>query len=73
LIVYRLSPFRLLLIVNAAEPREGDYEWLKEREIAGSTCVMSPTSTRCWPSRGPALSSSGSGSREAVAFHVAEG
>src|SRR5204863_1268198 len=35
LIVYRLSPFRFLLIVNAAN-REGDYEWLKEREIAGS-------------------------------------
>ncbi|HKA26884.1 MAG TPA: glycine cleavage system aminomethyltransferase GcvT [Gaiellaceae bacterium] len=35
LIVYRLSPFRFLLIVNAAN-REGDFEWLKEREIAGS-------------------------------------
>ena len=35
LIVYRLSPFRFLLIVNAAN-REGDFVWLKEREIAGS-------------------------------------
>jgi aminomethyltransferase len=35
LIVYRLSPFRFLLIVNAAN-RDGDFEWLKEREIAGS-------------------------------------
>src|SRR5256714_13991575 len=35
LIVYRLSPFRFLLIVNASN-RAGDFEWLKEREIAGS-------------------------------------
>jgi aminomethyltransferase len=35
LIVYRLSPFRFLLIVNAAN-READFHWLKEREIAGS-------------------------------------
>jgi aminomethyltransferase len=35
LIVYRLSPFRFLLIVNAAN-RDGNFEWLKEREIAGS-------------------------------------
>src|SRR3982751_1592136 len=35
LIVYRLSPFRFLLIVNAAN-REGDFEWMREREIAGS-------------------------------------
>jgi len=35
LIVYRLSSFRFLLIVNAAN-REGDFEWLKEHEIAGS-------------------------------------
>jgi glycine cleavage system T protein (aminomethyltransferase) len=35
LIVYRLSPFRFLLIVNAAN-REGDFDWLKERELAGS-------------------------------------
>ena len=35
LIVYRLSPFRFLLIVNASN-REGDFEWLKEHEIAGS-------------------------------------
>src|ERR671935_3013423 len=35
LIVYRLSPFRYLLIVNAAN-RDADFEWLKEREIRGS-------------------------------------
>jgi aminomethyltransferase len=35
LIVYRLSPFRFLLIVNAAN-RDSDFDWLKEREIAGS-------------------------------------
>jgi aminomethyltransferase len=35
LIVYRLSPFRYLLIVNAAN-RDADFEWLKEREIPGS-------------------------------------
>jgi aminomethyltransferase len=35
LIVYRLSPFRFLLIVNASN-REGDFEWLKDHEIAGS-------------------------------------
>src|SRR5436305_7356851 len=35
LIVYRLSPFRFLLIVNAAN-READFKWLKEYEIAGS-------------------------------------
>jgi aminomethyltransferase len=35
LIVYRLDPFRYLLIVNAAN-READFEWLKDREIPGS-------------------------------------
>ena len=35
LIVYRLTPFRYLLIVNAAN-RETDFEWLKEREMPGS-------------------------------------
>jgi aminomethyltransferase len=35
LIAYRLTPFRYLLIVNAAN-READFEWLKEREIPGS-------------------------------------
>src|SRR5437762_3271517 len=35
LIVYRLTPFRYLLIVNAAN-RETDFEWLREREIPGS-------------------------------------
>jgi len=35
LIAYRLDNFRYLLIVNASN-REGDFEWLKEREIPGS-------------------------------------
>jgi aminomethyltransferase len=35
LIVYKLEPFRYLLIVNAANART-DYEWLKEREVRGS-------------------------------------
>src|SRR3712207_4519618 len=35
LIVYRLEPGRYLLVVNAST-REGDYAWLKEREIRGS-------------------------------------
>src|SRR5437764_7564799 len=35
LIVYRLTQFRYLLIVNAAN-RESDFGWLKEREIPGS-------------------------------------
>ena len=35
LIAYRLSPFHYLLVVNAAN-REGDFRWLKEREVSGS-------------------------------------
>src|SRR6188474_3944538 len=35
LIVYELDPFRYLLIVNASN-RDGDYAWLKEREVRGS-------------------------------------
>jgi aminomethyltransferase len=35
LIVYRIEPFRWLLIVNASN-READFRWLKEREIRGS-------------------------------------
>src|ERR687888_326463 len=35
LIVYKLEPYRLLLIVNASN-RRADYEWLKERELRGS-------------------------------------
>jgi aminomethyltransferase len=35
LIVYRLEPCRYLLVVNAAN-REGDFSWLKEREVSGS-------------------------------------
>jgi aminomethyltransferase len=35
LIVYKLEPYRYLLIVNASNARI-DYEWLKERELRGS-------------------------------------
>ncbi|TMK92790.1 MAG: glycine cleavage system aminomethyltransferase GcvT, partial [Actinobacteria bacterium] len=35
LIVYKLEPFRYLLVVNASNART-DYEWLKEREVRGS-------------------------------------
>jgi len=35
LIVYKLEPYRFLLIVNASNVR-ADYEWLKERELRGS-------------------------------------
>jgi aminomethyltransferase len=35
LIVYKLDPYRFLLIVNASNTR-ADYEWLKERELRGS-------------------------------------
>ena len=35
LIAYRLDPFRYFLVVNASN-REGDYAWLKEREVSGS-------------------------------------
>src|ERR671931_1652221 len=35
LIVYCLVPFRFFLVVNAAN-RDGDFNWLKEREIPGS-------------------------------------
>jgi aminomethyltransferase len=34
-IVYAIEPTRYLLVVNAAN-REGDFRWLKEREIRGS-------------------------------------
>ena len=35
LIVYRLDPFRYLLVVNASNREEG-YAWLREREVPGS-------------------------------------
>jgi aminomethyltransferase len=35
LIVYKLAPFRYLLIVNASN-RESDFRWLKDHEIRGS-------------------------------------
>jgi len=35
LIAYRLDEFRTMLVVNASN-REGDFRWLKEREVSGS-------------------------------------
>ncbi len=35
LIAYRLDEFRYLLVVNASN-RDGDFRWLKEREVSGS-------------------------------------
>jgi len=35
LIAYRLEPCRYLLVVNASN-REGDFRWLKDREVSGS-------------------------------------
>jgi aminomethyltransferase len=35
LIVYKLEPYRFLLIVNASNT-QADFEWLKERELRGS-------------------------------------
>ncbi len=35
LIVYRLDPFRYVVVANASN-READFEWMKEREIPGS-------------------------------------
>jgi aminomethyltransferase len=71
LIVYQLSPFRFLLIVNAAN-REGDYEWLKEREIAGSDVRDVSDEYALLAVQGPrSLERLGLG--EAVAFTFAEG
>src|SRR5256885_2807109 len=71
LIVYRLSPFRFLLIVNAAN-REGDCEWLKEREIAGSDVRDISDEYALLAVQGPrSLERLGLG--EAAAFTFAEG
>ena len=35
LIAYRLDEFRTMLVVNASN-RDGDFRWLKEREVSGS-------------------------------------
>jgi len=35
LIAYRLDDFRTMLVVNASN-RDGDFRWLKEREVSGS-------------------------------------
>ena len=71
LIVYRLSPFRFLLIVNAAN-REGDFEWLKEREIAGSDVRDVSDEYALLAVQGP-RSLERLGLEEAAAFTFAEG
>jgi len=71
LIVYRLSPFRFLLIVNAAN-REGDFEWLKEREIAGSDVRDVSDEYALLAVQGP-RSVERLGLEEAAAFTFAEG
>jgi aminomethyltransferase len=71
LIVYRLSPFRFLLIVNASN-RAGDFEWLKEHEIAGSDVRDISDEYGLLAVQGPrALERLGLG--EAPAFSFAEG
>jgi aminomethyltransferase len=71
LIVYRLSPFRFLLIVNAAN-REGDFAWMKEREIPGSDVRDVSDEYGLLAVQGPrALERLGLG--EAPAFSFAEG
>jgi aminomethyltransferase len=71
LIVYRLSPFRFLLIVNAAN-REGDFEWLKEREVAGSDVRDVSDEYALLAVQGP-RSLQRLGLEEAPAFTFAEG
>jgi len=71
LIVYRLSQFRFLLIVNAAN-REGDFEWLKEREIAGSDVRDVSDEYALLAVQGP-RSLDRLGLEEAAAFTFAEG
>jgi len=44
LVVYRLEPFRYLLIVNASN-RETDFAWIKQREVRGSD--VRDTSEEC--------------------------
>jgi aminomethyltransferase len=71
LIAYRLSPFRFLLIVNAAN-READFKWLKEREIAGSDVRDVSDEYALLAVQGP-RSLERLGLAEAVAFTFAEG
>jgi aminomethyltransferase len=71
LIVYRLSPFRFLLIVNAAN-RGGDFDWLKEREIAGSDVRDVSEGYALLAVQGP-RSLARLGLAEAPAFTFAEG
>jgi aminomethyltransferase len=71
LIAYRLSPFRFLLIVNAAN-READFKWLKEREIAGSDVRDVSDEYALLAVQGP-RSLERLGLAEAAAFTFAEG
>ena len=71
LIAYRLDPFRYLLIVNASN-REGDFEWLKEREIAGSDVRDVSEEYALLAVQGP-RSLERLGLDEAAAFTFAEG
>jgi glycine cleavage system T protein (aminomethyltransferase) len=71
LIVYRLTPFRFLLIVNAAN-REDDFDWLKEREIAGSDVRDVSDDYALLAVQGP-RSLERLGLEEAPAFTFAEG
>src|SRR5690242_1439390 len=71
LIVYRLTAFRFLLIVNAAN-REDDFDWLKEREIAGSDVRDVSDEYALLAVQGP-RSLERLGLEEAPAFTFAEG
>jgi aminomethyltransferase len=71
LIVYRLTQFRFLLIVNAAN-REDDFDWLKEREIAGSDVRDVSDDYALLAVQGP-RSLERLGLEEAPAFTFAEG
>jgi aminomethyltransferase len=71
LIVYRLTPFRYLLIVNASN-REIDFEWLKEREIPGSDVRDVSNEYGLLAVQGP-RSLERLGLAEAPAFSFAEG
>jgi aminomethyltransferase len=71
LIAYRLTPFRYLLIVNASN-REIDFEWLKEREIAGSDVRDISEEYGLLAVQGP-RSLEGLGLADAPAFSFAEG
>src|SRR5437762_740292 len=71
LIVYQLTPFRYLLIVNASN-READFEWLKERELPGSDVRDVSDEYGLLPAQGP-RSLQRLGLPHAPAFSFAEG